>query len=415
MRVAVLTAGLAMLAGGLVAPAEAAEATRAVTQDDRSASAFSSPRLRAAPASRVPLDARVGNLTVRPDGPLGSGARRLTSASVRQDLLRDRVSATVVLDAEPTGIGTESYLTVAFGHVADSTCYGDLQLTTITWGTMAAGFSRAGRTITMSIADDQAGYETWDCAFAVLDLDTNLPPDDNTVRSVLLGGLVDVPARPQLSLGAPEVLDRPVRRLPLVRGNWTAVTVPVVNRGRVDATGVRVTGAGRGLRVRGARIERVYETGSSSARIQVRRTSARTGPLRLTVTSVDAPSARRAVRTRPVRAAARPAPGKYANRSGTITFRVTSGRRLTGFRSYTRTQCGGYPDGFPTYTMNTYSFPRSRIGLDGVVDRTQRARLYGVTLQVKIAGRRATSGRFTYSGPDRCFAVDTFTARRVGR
>jgi hypothetical protein len=32
-----------------------------------------------------------------------------------------------------------------------------------------------------------------------------------------------------------------------------------------------------------------------------------------------------------------------------------------------------------------------------------------------VSGSKVTRGRFNYTGPDRCFAVETFDAKRVGR
>ena len=78
----------------------------------------------------------------------------------------------------------------------------------------------------------------------------------------------------------------------------------------------------------------------------------------------------------------------------------------------TQTQCGGFP-GLPTYTMNTYDFPKTKISKAGIVHDRDEGELYGVNLEMLVSGSKVTRGRFSYSGPDRCFAVETFDAKPV--
>lgn len=405
MRAVVVPVGLVLVAGLLVS---AGGTAGAAPEDDPGRLSVSAPGLRAVPHRNAPVDARVGNLTSRPAGDPGTDGRRLSSASVRQDLVRKRTSATVVLDAVPTA-ATAAVLYVEFGHLSGTTCEGDVGASSPTVGAMSAGFARSGRTVTMDLAESEAGYETWNCAFAVLHA-------DGVVQSALVGGLSNVYARPRLKVGKPEQLGRKVKRLPLVRGVWTVVTVPVANTARADAVRVRVTGSGRGLRVRPAVIQRVYATSDATTRIQVKRVGAKVGRLRLAVRGANAAAVRRNVATRAVRAPQRPTPGRYATADGRITFRITGGarRKITEFRAYTMTTCGGFPDVF-TYTMNYYDFPSTVIARNGIVDRTKKAKLYSVSLRLRAVRGKVTSARFAYYGPNRCFAVNGFTAKRVRR
>lgn len=356
-------------------------------------------------AQAAPVDARVGNLTSRPTFP-GSGARRLTSATVRQDLVADRVSGTFVLDAVPTA-GTTSYLRVTFGHLDDNNCVGDLELNSRT-PSPGTGFYRSGRTITMNVSESQAGYEDWDCAFVAL---TDSLEGSPTVYSLLIGALRNVYAKPDLRIQAPKLLRS--KKIKLVRGVWTILEVDVKNVGRADAGRVLLKGKGKGLRVKQTRSRNALSTGSTdTVRLKVQLVKKmRKTKLKL-VGRASGDTARRAATVRRVGPPARPKPGKYTSRNG-VKFRITAGRtpKVTGFRVYAQTTCGAYPD-IPTTTMNYYDFPTTKIGRNGIVDRIKRADLYTVRLQLLVRGGKVTRGYFRYGGPNWCRAVKTFTARR---
>jgi hypothetical protein len=368
---------------------------------------------RAAPtetAQNTPIDARVGNLTSRPSGLPGTGARRLTSAKVRQDLVADRVSGTFVLDAAPTE-STRSHLRVSFGHLDGNNCQADIEKNSDTL-TTTAGFSRSGRTITMNVAESQAGYEDWDCAFAALTDNLQVPP--TTTYSVLIGALRNVYAQPELRVQAPQLLRS--KKLKLVRGVWTTLEVDVKNVGRADAGKVLLTGRGKGLKVKQARGRYALSAGSTdTVRLRVKLVKKlRRTKLKL-VGRASGVTARRSSAVRRVNPPARPKPGRYASRNN-VKFRITTGRtpKVSGFRVYAQTTCGGYPD-FPIITMNHYDFPTTKIGRNGIVDRVVYRDLYTVRLQLLVRGGKVTRGYFRYGGPNRCRSVKTFTAKRVGR
>jgi hypothetical protein len=357
----------------------------------------------------APVDARIGTLTQR--GGSATGARRLTSASVRQDLVRDRVSGTFVLAAEP-GAATSSYLRVNFGHLDGSNCQGAVEFHTLTTGTPSAGFTKSGRTFTLNQAEAQAGWENWDCAFAALTDDLLSPP--TATYSILGGPLSNVYAQPVLRIQPPELLRS--KKIKLVRGVWTTLEVDVKNVGRADAAPVLVTGKGKGLKVKKARGRfPLYDGSTDTVRLRVQLVkNKRKTKLKLTARASGA-TARNSTAVRKVSPPARPKPGRYASKNG-VNFRITAGRKpkVTGFRVYSQTYCGAYPD-IPTVTMNYYDFPKSTIGMNGIVDGLDRGELYTARLQLLVKGGKVTRGYFRYGGPNWCRSTKTFTAKRVGR
>ncbi|WP_134765273.1 hypothetical protein [Nocardioides sp. 1609] len=357
--------------------------------------------------ARGAVEARVGDLTTRTAGTPGTGARRLTSATVRQDLYADRVTGTFVLDAAPTGPSTTSYLRVGFGHTDDAgTCVGDQQYYTDTLSP-ADGFTRSGRTLTLARTDSRAGYMDWDCAFALLDAD--LDGEQSSIHSVLGGSLRDVATRPDLAVTKVQLLGK--GRIGLVRGVWTTLEVTVGNRGTGDSTGTVVTGAGKGVKVRRAGLGTIRDDDTGTARVQVKLVGTRATRVRVTA-SGGGDRATRTVRVRKVAPPAGPTPGRYAGAGGDVKFDVVKGR-VTGFRIRTVTTCGAFPD-VPTTTVVTYDFPTVRIARNGIVDARQKGRLFSAYLRLRIARGTVTQARFQYFGPSWCRASESFTARRVG-
>lgn len=368
----------------------------------------------AAANAAEPVVARTGELTHR-QVDNGAGAFRIASASVRQDRLADRAQATVTLDAAPDGV-SDATLVVAFGPLKDKVCQlNDFldanEYRTSVNGPLAAGWSRNGRTFRMDIGDDAAGYQPWQCAGAILVSGTE-------IVSFVGGNLTDILMKPDLRIQAPKILERPVKgKLKLIRGATHTIRVPVKSANEAEARNVTVTGGGRGLKVGRAKDDLMLGNNTSTVLLAVKATKRRAGPLKLKVTSANGPVARRSVPVALTRAPAPPRPGRYRSSDGDVTFRVTGGKkpRVRGFRIYTRTRCGGYGD-FPTYTNNYYSFPAAPIGGGGVLDGTDRTKLYSVSLSLKAIGRKVTEGSFSYgvfAAP--CSANDSFTAKRIGR
>jgi hypothetical protein len=307
-----------------------------------------------------------------------------------------------VLDAAP---GADSYIRVNFGHLDGTSCDAHTEFASLV-SAPSAGFARNGRTVTLDAASDAAGYQDWDCAFVALTNDLSGSP---TQYSVLIGGLTDVLARPVLRITSVENLGS--RKVRLVRGVPTVLEVEVENSGRADAESVRLTGRGKGLKVKRVAPEKAFADGSSTYRLVVTLTGRKKTTLKLTA-SGGGVTTKRSVTVKPQAAPAPPSPGGYRSKDGDVTFTISKARKIQGFLVYTQTQCGGYPD-LPTYTMNTYSFETTKIPRSGIVNAIERGDLYTARLALLVKGGKVTKGRFSYSGPARCFAVETFTAKRT--
>jgi hypothetical protein len=360
-------------------------------------------------ARDAPVDARVGDLTIRPALP-GTGARRLAAASVRQDLLTARVSGTFVLDAEPTG-ATASYLRVVFGHLGGGQCVEDLRISTPTFGALAAGFSRSGATYRLDLAEAQAGYETWNCAVA------GLTDDPVTVQySVLMGQLTDIYAQPQPVLSKPELLDS--SKIKLVRGVWTKLDVTVTNAGRVPADHVVISGAGKGVKVRTTALGWLNSGGEGTAKVKVKLTGKKRKARLVLVASAGAAQASREVTVRATRAPAPPTSGTWRSKDGTFTFKVRNGK-VVGFRGHDLKITCQPPGDLATHYTGTLDFPTTKIARSGIVDDAvdydKGDAWYNSWLEMRISGGRATKGHFAYVTAGSCKAIEDFTAKRVGR
>jgi len=342
----------------------------------------------------------------------GTGALRLASASVRADTRKERVHATVRLDAAPTA-ETEATLVVAFGPVDDGVCVLDDFLDGDQYSTstvdLADGWSRDGRTLRLDLAAEEAGYQPWECAGAILGV-------GDEVVSFLGGDLTLVHLKPKLQIRPVKILDKRVTgKLGLVRGAQHVIRVPVRGRNVVDARNVVVRGSGPGLKVGTAKVGRVWGESTREVPLTVRATGGKVGRLRLVVTSANGRTVKRTVPVRLVKAPKAPAPGSYRSPDGDVTFRVTGGRqpKVTGFRVYARTVCQP-PLQYPVYSNNYYTFGKVKVGGGGVVDARREGKNYSVALRLKIVGGKVTQGRFSYVGPQasHCSATETFTARR---
>lgn len=226
----------------------------------------------------------------------------------------------------------------------------------------------------------------------------------------------DTAAAPELSIGRVNLLRKEVSRLRLVRGVWTTLEVEVYNgeEATAKAEGLRVTGSGRGLRVRpSSTLPYGLSPGSRTGMtVQVKLTGKKPGRLALTARSASS-TGTRTLPVKSVKPAKRPASGKYAAKTGKakVNFRIKNGR-VTNFRTGPlSTRCGRAGAPF-TYTTAHYRFPKVRIGRDGLVNATHRTDKYVVNLQMKAVGKRVTQGYFNYYGPAGCYASVEFKTRR---
>lgn len=302
--------------------------------------------------------------------------------------------ATLAAQSDPDKPPTVFWLV---GTIRDSTC--EIQA-----AALHEAFYYSSDFVNVSEDFPDPAWGQADCAVAEL-----REPDNGTLVDAFVGRLNDVV--PELGLKPARLLGS--KKINLVRGVWTTLDVEVKNSGPVDAVNVRVGGAGKGLKVRGTKVEfpiTSESTGYAQVKVKLVKALKRT-KLRL-VAKNGAAQTQRKTRVRGVKPPARPRDGKYRNKLGNVTFTVKGGK-VRGFRVQTRTTCGPYTN--PTYSTNTYDFPTTRIPRNGIVNRSQSKRLYDDSLAFKISGSKVTRGSFGYGGPNLCRANERFTAKRVGR
>ncbi|KRF16498.1 hypothetical protein ASG90_09380 [Nocardioides sp. Soil797] len=355
-----------------------------------------------------PLLFRRGKLTTRPASLPSTSvpARRLASAKVEQDIEDEYLNGTFVLRAAATS-STSSYLFVGFGRWSGGSCgVSAYNLTPTLDGSETAGFTISGKTITLHDSTDGLENTSFDCAVARL-----MPSPDAAPFDQLGGRLVDVRARPRLTMSKVRFLSRNVKTLKLVPGVWTKVELEVTNSGNWPASKVRVRGTGKAMKVRTANFGRINDPGSWRDKVEVRLGSHRRTKLKLVARSADGTAVSRVVKVRAVKAPAAPKPGSYRGKGGQVKFRV-KGRKITNFGIRANVTCGSYPD-LPTTRVQGFPMPNHAIPRNGIVDFRVRRDGMERSLQLKIVGGRVSAGDFRFNSGV-CRAHTTFAARRAG-
>lgn len=223
---------------------------------------------------------------------------------------------------------------------------------------------------------------------------------------------------PKLAIGKVTMLGQNQRnRLRLVRGVPTQIDVVVRNTGTTEVRNVVLRGNGKRLKVNRAKIEMIpaglTETVSLKVRVRGRK---KPGKLRRAASGTGA-TANKQLFVQRINAPRKPRVGKYrSSKPRTVTFAVRKGR-ITNWRGRMTTRCGGYPGNFTFQTGTVYDFPRTRIPRNGIVHARHEGKDPGFVtyLQLRIVAGKVTRGKFTYHGPNRCFATIDFDARRIGK
>ncbi|MDQ6523225.1 hypothetical protein RB608_06420 [Nocardioides sp. LHD-245] len=219
-------------------------------------------------------------------------------------------------------------------------------------------------------------------------------------------------AAPQATITTVELLDTPVTRLKLVPGVWTQLDLKVLNTGDVELPSVTVTGSGKKLKVQPGATETSSDPGDTrSASVRVKLGKAKRTTLTLTAVAGGV-ATERVIQVKRAKTPPRPKAGAYESPDGRIHLTITRNGRITGFRAQAYTTCGGYPS-LPTHSWSYYDFPTTKVPRNGIVTAVERGSNYTVRLQLKAAGKKVTQGRFNYNGPNRCWAVSNFTAKRT--
>lgn len=192
----------------------------------------------------------------RPAGSAPSGAPAQTLLSAKADVTQgvvDRVSVSVELAAEPTP-ETDASALVGFGTLEDGSC-------SVYWSETFSTFDphdaavREGTRISLEQAVLEHDHFPDSVTCAVVQLRTPYPQPPQVLDQLhgrVSGTVVGDPG------GLARILDVTHRRLPV--GRWSHVDVEVANKG-ADLWSLRVTGSGRGLRVREAVVEGPILTG----------------------------------------------------------------------------------------------------------------------------------------------------------
>lgn len=376
----------------------------------------------AAAAIEPPVVAVGGALTDRSsDAPQSAPARQLESARFRYVPRTGRATATAVLRGAPSA-ATNAQLFVGVGSNVDGVCtaYSDSAFWyTDTAGPLTDGFTRNGRTISLSVTDER--WKSWDCAFVAL-LEPGGPGEGIGYDMLSRTPLPTEYGKPRFVIGKPDILNAKPKRLPLVRGVWTTVRVPIRNAGVWRAANTVVRGKGPGLQVRPAKLGLVYDDSTQTARLQVRLRAARKQTrLRIVVRGGGVQKAR-VVPIRRVAAPARPAAGLYrgVGKNKNITFRVRNGRIVKFRGKRFRMRCQP-PLEYARYTYTDLTHRNRPVPRNGIVDDIHRWEKkngnawFTSSLEGRLVGNRLTRGRFTYYTAGSCSVDVRFTARRVGR
>lgn len=365
---------------------------------------LSVPAVAPANASTPPVIGRAGALKTRPQGmpTTGVAARQLASASVSARFASDRTTATIRLRQAPTA-AQGATLRVGLGVVNDGNCEEKVAYSTPTHGSPASGWSRHGRTYTLSSRAKSVPY-TINCAGALVEA-----ADQDPVYDVLIDRLHKVYAKPKLKITTARLLGK--KKLKLVPKVWTPIEVRVRNDGQADAKHIVVTGHGKRVRVKKKALHYPLSPGDhADIKVQVKLTRKRRTKVRFKARSGTVTTHRK-FRIRPTKAPRRIRNGRYHSRDHRVRFRVRH-HHIVKFRVHVRTVCGGYP-GIPTYTWNWYSMPKMKVRRSGIVDATHKGRHFRATLEGRAFGSHVTA-TFDYSGPGSCRAHVKFTARRNG-
>ncbi len=339
--------------------------------------------------------------------------RQLVSATVRIDVhpTLEHIDAQLELAGEPVG-ALQDMVTIGLGRFDGSTCVVSHSHSDYVFTGRGTSQSVVGNTGSRSADFGERPAQPWNCVVALIDA----AGDPSLVYDAFVGGLQNTYEKPKPKIANVQLLGKKMKKLELARGTWTGLDVEVVNKGKVQANGLKVGGSGKALKVRGGRIATLLPGERATARIQVKPT----GQSKSLALVAKAPGVRASdkIATRAVAPPPRPRAGKWRSKGGVVKFTVRGGK-ISGFRVQTRTRCGA-PGEIPSYTNNTYDFPRTKVPRNGILEGAQRGKNdvweWSARLQMRLSGGKATQGRFTfYNTAGNCSASETFTARRSGK
>lgn len=303
----------------------------------------------------------------------------------------------------PPGSDYDAQVHLILGHVTGSSCaLSTLADSQSTRGGLGTQYGWVGYSGPDGQFPDPA--RPWDCAGAAV-----VSLDGATTYDVIAGPLRSTFEKPQVAVTGVELLGAKQKKLRLVRGVSTTITVGIRNSGQATARSITLTGRGSGLKVGRARLDSLAAGGTASLTLPVTLTRAKASALRVRVAASGTKATRKVPVTR-VAPPRRPVAGDYRSSDGNVRFRV-KGSRIVGWRGTMQQRCGGHGT-LPTTTQVTLDFPRTRIPANGIVQAVTRGSQFSTTLRLRIVGSKVTHGLFTYADQALCRASVNFTARR---
>lgn len=309
-----------------------------------------------------------------------------------------------------TDYDDDARLTVAFGHHGAGGCEPSEHYQRVyTSGRDGSSYHVGGYT-----PDYWNGTpdRPWECLYVILG-----SVDGQTVYDAMHGDLVNAYESPAVEVVGVELLGKKQQQLRLVRGAWTTVSLELRNSGPAPSQSLTVTGAGKGLAVRKVSLDGIRSEGESSVSLRIKPTGKKkTGPLTLRVEGVGVDLSHR-IKVRAVAPPPKPRAGRYRSPDGRVHFSIRNGR-VVGWHGTMKTQCGGFGS-IPTYTQNTYDFPKVKVPRNGILQASRTGAASGndwsTFLQMQVRGAKVTHGVFRYGTAGPCTAAVGFTAKRVGR
>ncbi len=294
------------------------------------------------------------------------------------------------------GVGTFVGATCQVGDVGDSVRY-------------AARSDPADRGILLAELDFAYDIRP-DCAVVV-----SADWETGEILDAKVGPLQDVWLEAGLDAEKVTMLGTKQKQLKLIRGVRQLHQLQVTNPGSYRAVDVRVTGAGKGVKVKPVTISRIEPGETFVPYVEVtlkgrqKRTSARFTVSGSGITDTITLPVRR------IQPPARPADGRWAG--GSFTFRVAKGKITSFYGSGLEMECRT-PGAYPTKKNVSLTFPTTKVPRHGYVQATAGESEGGVAWSAKltgyISGKKFIRGSFTY-GTGNCWVDEAVRATRVGR
>lgn len=316
--------------------------------------------------------------------------------------------SSVQLNGVPVG-AAESALVVGVGKLVGNDCR-------VSGYTNSRGLWSVDGVRTYTLSATLPADAGFNCGVAVVYDKSGPAPgsvEGPNAHDAMGGGLTDVYVSPKLAISSVALLGKKQSKLKLVRGVAQTYPVTVTNTGGLAATGVVITGSGKGMKVKKTKVGTIQPGKSVTVRVPITlKGTQKSTKVKLKVKGSGVTG------TKSLKVSRTTAPAKAATGSwkgGRFKFKVKNGK-ITGFRGTNlRMECRA-PLSYTTYRNVNLTFPTTKIPKHGYVEVTKSYRSgdvwYNVSLRGKFNGKKFTSGRFTYTTGG-CTVVEKFSAKKA--